>query len=203
MFRAPLQFLRRAVGHDPAAIDDDGARTGRFDFLENVRRENDRLRFRPSRGSASDFVFLIRVEAVRRLVHDEHFRVVNDRLRETGAMPITFRERLDALMKHRIRENTSRPRDRSRALFRVAAQTAQLRRKAQKAMHRHVGVGRRIFRQITDEAFRRDRILEHVESADGDFAARRRDEAGDACAWWWICRRRSAREIPAPRRFQR
>ena len=51
VFRALPQFLRRAIGHDLAAIDDDRARTGRLDLLENVGRKNDRLRSRPSCGS--------------------------------------------------------------------------------------------------------------------------------------------------------
>ncbi len=45
-------------------------------------------------------------------------------------------------------------------------------------MHRHVRVGGRVLRQIADQAFRRDRIFEHVESADRDFALRRGNEAG-------------------------
>ena len=39
------QFLRRAVGDDLAAINDDGARTNRVDFLQNVRGKNDRFLF--------------------------------------------------------------------------------------------------------------------------------------------------------------
>ena len=48
------------------------------------------------------FMFLIRVEAVRRLIEHEHFGVVNDRLRETRTMAITLRERLHTLMEDRL-----------------------------------------------------------------------------------------------------
>ena len=41
--RTRLQFLRRTRGDDAAAIDDDDARAGGFDFFENVRRKYDRL----------------------------------------------------------------------------------------------------------------------------------------------------------------
>ena len=52
----------------------------------------------PDQGS--HLVFLVRIEAIGRLVEDQHLGIVNDRLRKTGAMPVAFRERLDALMQH-------------------------------------------------------------------------------------------------------
>ena len=55
-------------------------------------------------------VLLVRVEAVGRLVHDQHFRVVDQRLREAGAVPVALRERVDRLVQHRSRGSTARPR---------------------------------------------------------------------------------------------
>ena len=74
MLGALLQFVGRAVGHDLAAIDDDRARTNRLDFFENVGRENDRLCLAHRPDQRSDFVLLVGIEAIGRLVQDQHRR---------------------------------------------------------------------------------------------------------------------------------
>ncbi len=102
VFRALLQFLRSAVGHDLAAIDDDRARTRRLDLLQNVGGKNDRLRFAHLPNQRANLVLLVWIEAIGRLIEHEHFRIVDDRLRETGAMPIALRQRLDALVDNRL-----------------------------------------------------------------------------------------------------
>ena len=70
-------------------------------------------------------------------------------------MPIAFGQGFDALM-----ENTFEKAHFDRAidglLFGVAAQPAYLRRETEKALHRHVRVGGRIFRQITNQALARE-----------------------------------------------
>ena len=108
-------------------------------------------------------MLLVRVEAVRRLVQHQHIRVVNNRLRETRAMTIAFGKRFHALMLHGF-EKTHFDRAGDRFLFRLPRKTSQLGRKIEKAIHRHVRVGRRIFRQIPNQPLGRNGIFHHVES---------------------------------------
>ena len=104
---ARLQFVRRAVGDDLSLVDDDGARAGGLDFLEDVGRKDDRLvRAHPFDQSA-DLVLLIGVESVGRFIEDEDFRIVNDGLGEAGAVTITFRQGVDALSAHPSRKQVS------------------------------------------------------------------------------------------------
>ena len=47
-------------------------------------------------------VLLVRVEAVGRLVEDQHLGIVQDRLREADAPPIALRQRVDGLVEHAL-----------------------------------------------------------------------------------------------------
>ena len=150
-----LEFLRRAVGDDLAAVDDDGARAGGLDFLQDVGGENDRLLLAHPLDQLADLVFLVRVQAVGGFVQDQHLRIVNDGLGETGAVPVALGERVDALVQHRFEESTSRPRAAPPCFLASPRETAQLGGKVQEAVHRHVGVGGRVFGQIADQALGR------------------------------------------------
>ena len=64
-------------------------------------------------------------------------------------------------------------------LAQIAAQTAHIGCEIEKGNYRHVTVGRCGFRQIADAALGLQRMVDHIEAADRDLPARRRDEAGD------------------------
>ena len=102
ILRAKLELRRCSVGHDLPAIDDDGTRTNRLDFLQNVGRENDRLPFPHPADQRPHLVFLIGIKPLGRLVENQDLGIVNDRLRETRPMPISFRKGLDRLIRHRV-----------------------------------------------------------------------------------------------------
>ena len=106
-------------------VDDDGARTNRFDLLQNVGRKNDRLFLAHLPDQGSHFVFLVGIQSVGRLVEDQDLGIVNDRLRKTGAMTIAFRQRLDALVQNGT-EKTHLDHAIDRARFLRSAKTAQL-----------------------------------------------------------------------------
>ena len=124
--RARLQLLRRAVGDDLAAVDDDDARAGRLDLLQDVGREDDRLVLAHALDEVAHLVLLVGIEAVGRLVHDQHVRIVDQRLREAGAVLVALGERVDALVEH-VLEEAQLDRAVDRLLARVAPQPAQLR----------------------------------------------------------------------------
>ena len=66
-------------------------------------------------NQSSHFMLLVGIQAVGRLVQNQHFRIVNDRLRKTGAMPIAFGQAFRCFGGAPNRGNTFRRRDRSRA----------------------------------------------------------------------------------------
>ena len=87
-----------------AAVDDDGARAGRVHFLEDVGREHDRLVLAQLADQLADLVLLVRVEAVGGLVQDQHLGVVDQRLREAGAVAVALGQGVDRLVQHRVEE---------------------------------------------------------------------------------------------------
>src|SRR6267142_6627394 len=91
------QFNRRAVGDDLAAIDNDFARTNGINFFENVSGEDDGLFLSHLSDKAANFVLLVWIQAISRFVKDENVGIVNDGLRETSSVAITFGKRLNAL----------------------------------------------------------------------------------------------------------
>ncbi len=123
-------------------------------------------------------MFLVRIEPVGWLVENEDGGIVDDRLRETGAMAKTFRERLDTLVQNGA-EETHLDYALDRARFLRPAKTAQLGGEVEETAHRHVGVGGRVLGQVTDQAFGRDRVALDVVATYADLAGGRRDEAGD------------------------
>ena len=102
--RHRAQLLGRAVGDDPAAVDDDRARAGGVDFLEDVGRKDDRLLLPELADQVAHLVLLVRIEAVGGLVHDQHLGIVDQRLREAGAVPVALGKRVDRLVQHRLEE---------------------------------------------------------------------------------------------------
>ena len=98
--RARLEPARRVVGENLAVRDDDRAAADGLHFLEQVRRDHDDLRLRHAPDELAHLVLLVRIEAVGRLVEDQHLGVVQDRLRETDAAPIALRQRVDGLLEH-------------------------------------------------------------------------------------------------------
>jgi hypothetical protein len=120
----PAQLRGRAVRDDAAAVDDDGAAARGVDFLEDVGGKHDRLALAELADQVAHLVLLVRVEAVGRLVEDQHLGLVHQRLREAGAVAVALGERVDRLVQHRGEEAAldraerlfSSPRLRGRAL---------------------------------------------------------------------------------------
>ena len=91
---ARAQLVRRAVGDQLAAADDDDAAAGRLHLGEDVRRQDDRLLAADLLDERPDLDDLVGVEAARRLVEDDDVRVVQHRLRQArraGGSPSTAR----------------------------------------------------------------------------------------------------------------
>ena len=140
--------------------------------------KDNRLLLAHAADDIAHLMLLVWVQAVGRLVQDQNIRVMDDRLRETSAVPIAFGKSIDALVQHRFQEAHLHGAI-DGFLFLVAAQAAQFGAKIEEPIDRHVGIGRSIFRQVADEPFGRDRVVNHVESAHQDGACGGGDEAGE------------------------
>jgi hypothetical protein len=92
------EIVCRAIGNHDALVDDDGARAHRFDFFEDVGRNDDRLVGGHVGDELANVMFLIGIETIRRLVHNENGRIVKDRLGQPDAALITLRQRIDDLI---------------------------------------------------------------------------------------------------------
>src|SRR5205814_141663 len=113
-----------------------------------------------------------------RLVHDEDVGIVDQRLREAGAVAIALRQRVDRLVEHRVEKAQL-----YHALHgfpaRLASEPAQLGGEIEKALHRHVGIGGGVLGQVADQALRLERRFDDVVAADRDPAGGGRHESRD------------------------
>ena len=171
------QAFRRVDRDHAALVDDDDALAGLGDFRKDVGAEDDGV----VAGEAADEVAglddLLRVEAGRRLVEDQHFRVVDERLRQADPLPVALRELAAVAVGHVV--------DVGALHHRRDALAPLLRRHALDAgdevevlAHRHVRVERRRFRQVAGAALGFDRVREDVEPGHRRLAFGRRHVAG-------------------------
>ena len=85
------KILRRVHGYDLAAVDDDDSMTGLLDLRQNVGREHHRVLAGQIFDQLANFMDLLRIEADRRLVENQHRRIIQQRLRYTDALFVAFR----------------------------------------------------------------------------------------------------------------
>ncbi len=127
----------------------------------------------------ADFMFLIRIQPVGRFIENQHLRIMNDGLRETGAMPVSLGEGVHVLMQDGFEETeVDDPVD--GGLPGIPAQAANLGGKIQKARHGHVRIRKGVFGQVTDINFLAEiRMLRDVKSPHGHGPARGWNKTGD------------------------
>ena len=94
-----MRRVGRAVRHELAPRDDDGARAHGVDFFEDVRGDDDGLLARDLADERADFVFLQRIETVGGLVEDQHLGIVHDGLGEADAPLESLGQRFDGLLR--------------------------------------------------------------------------------------------------------
>ena len=124
----------------------------------------------------ADRELLVRVESVRRLVHDEHLRIVDDRRGECGALAVALRERLDRLpgdlLELRLDDNV-------RNSLPDVGKPAHLGDEREVVADRHRLVARRGLGEVPEGGLRRDRIRGDVMPADDGRAVRRGQKSRD------------------------
>ena len=144
-----------------------------------MRRENHRFFGGHVFNQAADFVFLVGIEAIGRLVEDECGRVVDQCLCEADALFVTFRKRLDGLVADAVEMGESEDVLDPFAFCGRGAEAADLRDETEKFFHRHLGVSRRAFGEVAELAFYGDGVDGDVDAANGGRAGVGSDEAGE------------------------
>ena len=94
------QVLGRVLGDHPALVDDHHPAAGHRDLGQDVGREHDRVAAGERADQLAGLDDLLRVEAGRRLVEDQHVGVVQDRLGEADALPVALRQLVDQRRLH-------------------------------------------------------------------------------------------------------
>ena len=141
--------------------------------------EHNRVRAGELLDQLARFDDLLRVEAGGRLVENQNFRIVKNRLREPDALPVTLRELPAVTIRHVVDASASH------GVFDAASSFARghpldldPRDELKVLAHRHLRVERRRLREVSGPALGFDRLLEDVESGDDRLALSRRHVAG-------------------------
>ena len=153
-FRSPSGVL---VGHDLAARDDDDPVADGLRLLEDVGGEDDGLFGGHVLDEVAHLVLLVGVEAVGRLVEDQHRRIVEQRLGEADALLVALGKGLDRLPAHGPEVGEVHDALDVRLFFGRRPEAPDLGDEVQKLLHRHLGVGGRVFRQVAEQALHRRR----------------------------------------------
>src|SRR5690606_37372080 len=90
-----LKLGRGADCDNPPPVDDGDAVAKLLGFGEDVRAQQDGAALAQRMNQAANVLHLLRVEADGWLVENQHFRVVDERLRQPDTLPHPFGERAD------------------------------------------------------------------------------------------------------------
>ena len=93
-----LELLDRIGRNQLAAIDDDDFPANRLHFGKNVRAENNGVIAREALDQFSRFGDLFWIETRCGLIKNQHIGIVNNGLRQTDALPVSFRQFRDQLV---------------------------------------------------------------------------------------------------------
>jgi hypothetical protein len=175
--QAGCQVVGRVHGHDAPLVDDHDAVAGLADLREDVRAQDDRVVAGERGDELSRLDDLLRVEARRRLVEDEHLGIVQQRLRQTDPLPVALRE-LAAVASGHVGDPRALH-DRPDARDAITARDAlDARAERQVVGDGHLRVQRRRLRQVSGAALGLDGLLEHVVAGHDALALGGRHVAG-------------------------
>ncbi|HEY6508301.1 MAG TPA: hypothetical protein VIY56_09830 [Vicinamibacterales bacterium] len=176
--QARRQVVGRVHRHDLALVDDHDARARLTDLGQDVGAQNDRVVSAKLLDQLAGLVDLLRVEAGRRLVEDEHLGVVEQRLREADALPVALRELAALAVRHVGHPRALHHRGHARLAF-GPRHALDARAEVEIFAHAHVGVERRRLGQIAGAALGLDRFLGEIEAGHDGGALGGRHVAGE------------------------
>ncbi len=142
-----MQVFRRIFGDDFALVNDENAVTKLLGFGKDVGGEHDGALFAHFADDVADFDDLGRVQADGGFIENQHFRAVEQRLRQANALPHPFGKVADvafgAVEQADHFERFFHP-------FFGIGQVAQIGHELQVVEDGHIGVERHGFGQVTD-----------------------------------------------------
>ena len=93
-----VRFSTAVRGDDLALADDDDLLADLLHFRQDVRAENDRVVARQALDQRPGLDDLLRVQAGGGLVQNQDVGIVDDRLRQSDALPVAFGKLADQLV---------------------------------------------------------------------------------------------------------
>ncbi|MNV51191.1 hypothetical protein D3C71_1432310 [compost metagenome] len=176
--RAALQLQRRAIGEQLAVGDHHRAGTDRADFFENMGGDDHDLVVGQALDQLAHLVLLVRIEAIGRLVEDQHLGIMHDGLGQPDPALEALGQGLDRLFEDSVQLDLGhRPGD--PLTFRRPPETAHLGDELEETAHRHVAVTGRAFRQVADLPLGLECGFLDIEAEHARRAGRRREKAGE------------------------
>ena len=169
--RAAQQRIHRAVIADDAFVQHNRAPADVCHFAEQVRREQNGAVLPRAADDLAHLRHLQRVKSAAGFIEDEQRRLPKKRLRDAQALPIPLRQSPGQPMRICLQPRQFNHAGDFRRLC-TCFQPAQTAAVAQILRHRHVGIQRRLLRQIPRVAAGFQRLGQHVIAADGDVTAR-------------------------------
>ncbi len=166
-----------ALRGNPASVEDEHPVTDGLHLLQNVGGEDHRFRRSELAHEPANLEDLVRIQSAGRLVEDENIGVVDDGLREAGALPIAFGEVIDRPIGHLLEAALlNRPVDVLGTL--AGGDTAGLRDELQVLHHVELGVERRALGEVPDIALHGYGVGVDIVPVDGGRARSREVVAG-------------------------
>jgi len=159
------EFGRSAVEPHSSFGDEDHSIGERLHFLEDVRREQDRLLLAEPADRLPHLADLVGVEPAGGLVQNQNVGLVQQHLGHPDPLAIPFRELADRLADHATKLALLHNRLDPLPLA-VFGKTAGIGKKLEQAAGRHVGIQRAVLRQITEPLGSGDPVTGHVMASD-------------------------------------
>ena len=172
------QIGRGALGDDAAAVDDEHAVTRHLDLGQNVRGNDHRHATAQAGDEVAHDQNLMRIEADRRLVHDDHGRLGEDGFGDADALAVTFGKLADDFVADAFQVAEFEDFVDARAEF-AAGDFFQAAAEIEVLADAHVFRQWVIFRHVADEAFDGVGLGGDGVAADADRARVGRQVAGE------------------------
>src|SRR5262249_54475597 len=149
-----------------------------FNFGQHVRGNEDGARARERADQLANRNDLVSIQSVGRFVEHEYWRIVQERLRDCHALPITARQFADAHIEHGTESEPFTGRSYS-GMGRLARKPLDLSHEPQKLADAHPVVNWRVLGHVADLAANGERIPSDIEPLDVSRARRRREISGE------------------------
>ena len=173
--RSALQVLDGIRSYQFAPVDDHHLLAGLLNFGKDVGAENDRVVAGEALDQIASLIDLLGVKTGGGFVEDQNVWVVNNRLSQSDALAVAFRQPAEKLVPY-IRDSTAFADIVNSPPQLTTGKTLELADKGQIFRRVHFGIEWRSLRQVADALLDFQRLLQNVKSRDRGTARARRQE---------------------------